>query len=332
MRAFGWALGPSCCVSLFIGAAAPASADDSTAGLAAGGLTLLKSTAVSMTSENLYISQKAVRVRYVFLNTTGKDITATMVFPMPDVTIDGPEEQPLIPKDANNFLGFSTNVEGKPVVAQLQQDAVQGATDRTALLKSLGVPLAPFLDATGKALMKLPAATQAQLIKLNLAEPFQYDAGKGEVNELIPTWTLKESYVWPITFPAGKPVTVTHDYTPSMGGYAGMRSTDPSDTADRAKYCIDQSFLAGLAKAQGPNNLINFDEGDLSYVLTTGANWKGPIGVFHLTIDKGAAANLVSFCGTGVTRSGPTSYSVTYKNYTPTRNVDVLLALAPGRQ
>jgi hypothetical protein len=34
---------------------------------------------------------------------------------------------------------------------------------------------------------------------------------------------------------------------------------------------------------------------------------------------------------TGVAKAGPTSFQVTYKNYTPTRNIDVLLALAPGQ-
>jgi hypothetical protein len=40
-------------------------------------------------------------------------------------------------------------------------------------------------------------------------------------------------------------------------------------------------------------------------VLVTEANWKAPIGDFHMVIDKGAPANLVSFCGTGVRKTGP---------------------------
>jgi hypothetical protein len=44
-----------------------------------------------------------------------------------------------------------------------------------------------------------------------------------------------------------------------------------------------------------------------------------------MTIDKGAADNLVSFCGTGVTKTGPTTFEVHYKNFTPTSNVSVLL-------
>jgi hypothetical protein len=300
-------------------------ADDSTLGFASGGLTFAKSTTVSMTSEDLYLSDAAVKVRYVFLNTTGKDIAARMIFPMPDVTTDNELDFPRVPFPKNNFLGFTTTVNGKPVIAQLQQAVIKGKTDYTALLKGMGLPLAPWLDATNKAIAKLPRAKLAQLEKLGLVHPYEEDDGQGMKKHLMASWTLKESYLWPIVFPAGKPVSVTHNYLPAYSSYAGLRSTMPGDTKDQAKYCIDKNFIAGAAKAHS-----EFNEEHVSYVLTTGANWKGPIGVFHLTVDKRKAANLVSFCGTGVSKSGPTSYSVTYKNYTPIRNIDVLIAATPG--
>ena len=305
--------------------AAPAvRADDSTLGYASGGLTFAKSTTVSMTSEDLYISDAAVKVHYVFLNTTGKDIAATMIFPMPDVTTDNELDFPHVPFAKNNFLGFTTTVNGKPAVAQLQQTVVKGKTDYTALLKGMSLPLAPWLDATNNAIAKLPKARLAQLEKLGLVYRYEEDDGQGMKPHLMASWTLKESYLWPIVFPAGKPVTVTHNYSPAVSSYAGMRSTMPGDTKDQARYCVDRNFIAGVAKGHS-----GFNEERISYVLTTGANWKGPIGVFHLTVDKRKTANLVSFCGTGVTKSGPASYMVTYKNYTPTRNIEVLIATTP---
>ncbi len=33
----------------------------------------------------------------------------------------------------------------------------------------------------------------------------------------------------------------------------------------------------------------------VDYVLTTGANWRSPIGTFRHVVDKGKAGNLVSF-------------------------------------
>jgi len=249
-------------------------------------------------------------------------VTATLAFPMPDVTIDGPEGAPMIPKgNSDNFLGFTTQVDGKTVTASLQQTAVSIAdgVDRTAYLKGLGVPLAVYTDATAKAVNALPKAKQDELVQMGLAMPFD----EGTQHFLIPTWTVRSSYVWSETFPSGRPVTIEHDYTPSVGGTVFVPwETDPTATAARAEYCVDDAFAAAVAiLAKGRPG----DEEHIDYVLVTGANWKGPIGDFRMTIDKGAAANLVSFCGTGVIKTGPTTFEVDYKNFTPTANVSVLL-------
>ena len=55
--------------------AGAAGANDSTAGLATGGLVLTKNADIEMRSEKLYISDKQVRVDYQFLNTSAKDVT-----------------------------------------------------------------------------------------------------------------------------------------------------------------------------------------------------------------------------------------------------------------
>ncbi len=308
----------------------PALADDSTAGLANGGLVFTKSTTIEMRWEKLALSDKAVRVQYAFVNTSPKAVSVTMAFPFPDVTVDGPDDSQSIPKDANNFLGFKTTVDGKAVQAQLLQKVVKNGVDRTALLKSLGVPLAPFLGSTIAALGRLPKAQQEQLVKLGLAMPFEYDVGKGPINELLATWTVETRYYWTQTFPAGQVVTIEHDYTPSVGSSAvsAWGSSDmATSAAARTQYCIDNTFVAAARKGVGAADAHLYGEERIAYVLVTGANWKGPIGDFQMTIDKGAAANLVSFCGTGVTKAGPTSFQVRYKNFTPKANVNVLLLI-----
>ena len=65
--------------------AAPALANDSTAELAAGGLVLTKTDAIEMRSEDLFISEQAVKVRYVFVNTSAAPVTTRVAFPMPDI-------------------------------------------------------------------------------------------------------------------------------------------------------------------------------------------------------------------------------------------------------
>jgi len=66
-------------------------------------------------------------------------------------------------------------------------------------------------------------------------------------------------------------------------------------------------------------------------VLTTGANWAGPIGDFRLTVDKGEPDSLVSFCADGVKKIGPTTFEVRHANFTPIRDLNVLILYRPPK-
>jgi hypothetical protein len=182
------------------------------------------------------------------------------------------------------------------------------------------------------AINRLPQATLDQLVKLGLI----VDTGSGiPGGNFQPTWTLKTTYYWSQTFPAGKPVAVQHTYTPSVGSYLGTvvgsvaGVTDPavltSMANSRKEYCIDDDLVTTVTNSStDPNNISWYDE-YIDYVLTTGANWKSPIGDFVMTIDKGSANNLVSFCGTNVQKTGPMTFQVHYTNFTPAADVHVLI-------
>jgi hypothetical protein len=308
-------------------------ANDSTAELAAGGLVMTKTTAIEMRSEDLYISPKAVRVHYRFANVTPKDVTVTVAFPMPDITTNGYDDMISIPTDDPvNILGFRTLVDGRPAPAQVEQKAFKNGVDRTALLKSMGLPLAPHLAGMEVALDRLPKASQAQLLKLEMAVVNDYDQGKGMEHHLAAAWTLKTTYFWSQTFPAGKELAVEHSYTPSVGESAGtmwgstFAAKSEDYTRSRAHYCVDDSFIAAANRFRKPGEeSAALNEARVEYILTTGANWKAPIGDFHMVIDKGEAANLVSFCGEGVRKTGPTTFEVRHAHYVPTRDVAVLI-------
>jgi hypothetical protein len=68
----------------------------------------------------------------------------------------------------------------------------------------------------------------------------------------------------------------------------------------------------------------------LEYILTTGANWSGPIKNFRLVVDKGAPENLVSFCGQSVRKISPTQFELRASNFVPSSNVSVLI-LTPAQ-
>jgi hypothetical protein len=320
--------------ALAVAWAGAAGANDSTAGLAAGGLVLTKSADIEMRSEKLYISDKQVRVDYQFFNTSPRDVTVTVAFPMPDITVEGLDDNIAVPNpDSANILAFSTLADGRPVSTQVEQKVIQNGVDRTALLRSLGIPLSPFAEATDKALDKLPEATKAQLVKLGLAMPFDENDNK----QLQATWTLKTTYYWTQTFPAGRVLAVHHEYTPSVGSSAGTTwgskddATSEGYAARKAKYCVDDSFLAAVRRGIAPGDgMSQLQEERIDYILVSGANWKAPIGDFQMTIDKGQVNRLVSFCGDGVTKIAPTQFMVRHANFTPTKDVAVLILVPPS--
>ena len=315
--------------------AGAASGNDSTAELAAGGLVLTKNAAIEMRSEDLFISAKQVRVHYQFANTSKADVTVTVAFPMPDITTEGVDDTISIPKqDPKNFLGFSTLVDGKPVAAQVEQKAFKNGVDYTAYLTSLHIPLAPYLESTNKLLDRLPQATRDALVakKLAVIDEYGFDINKPLQKHWEATWTLKTTYFWRQTFPAGRVLDVQHRYTPAVGSSAGTEwgradyVKEPEYAPRRAHYCIDDDFLGSIRRTlKSPDDFPQFTEQRIEYVLSSGANWKAPIGDFHMVVDKGAAANVVSFCASGVRKISPTQFEVRHANFTPTSDVSILI-------
>ncbi len=318
--------------------ATAASGNDSTAELAAGGLVLTKNAAIEMRSEDLFISAKQVRVRYQFANTSKADVTVTVAFPMPDITTEGVDDTISIPtQDPRNILGFSTLVDGKPVAAQVEQKVIKDGVDYTAYLKSLHIPLAPHLQSTNKVLDRLPQATRDALVAKHLAIIDEYGTvvDKPLEKHWEATWTLKTTYFWRQTFPAGRVLDVRHRYTPSVGQSAGTEwgsegfDKQPDYAKGRAHYCVDDDFLKSVANTIKPGvTYAPLYEQRIEYILSSGANWKAPIGDFRMVVDKGDAANIVSFCGSGVRKISPTQFEVRHTNFTPTSDVSILI-LAP---
>ena len=319
-----------------LGLAGSAAANDSSAELTTGGLVLGRSADIVMRAEDLAISEKAIVVRYRFFNRGPADETVTVAFPMPDVTLTGPDDNIAVPEpDAANFLDFRTTVDGVAVKADSEQKAFVGGIDVSARLKALGVPFAPFRQATLAALDRLPRAEQDRLVADGLAMVDEYDVGKGMERHLVPAWTFRSSFYWRQTFPAGREVGVEHRYAPSLGTTTGtalvLEPIEPATLADyRRRYCVDSGFLAAVKAAQAKGRAgATFFERRVAYVLRTGANWAGPIGDFRLTVDKGAPNSLVSFCEDGVKKTGPTTFEVRHADFTPARDLDILILYRP---
>lgn len=312
----------------------PALANDSTAELGTGGLILSRTDAISMDSEDLFISQDRVTVDYVFQNRTDKDVDTIVAFPMPDIE-GNPYWMPAIPADtSDNFLDFEVSVDGKAVEPKLEQKAFAVGIDVTAELQAQGVPLYPFGKDATAALEKLPRDVADDWVERGIIVLSEYDDGGGMKTERAPYWELKSTYWWRSVFPANKPVKVSHRYKPSVGASSGLSFFSEGKIGGydypeyKIKYCMDEAFERAVLKAakESPDGYPRLYETRISYVLTTGGNWAtGTIGKFKLTIDKGAPEKLVSFCGEGVRKTGPTTFEMTADDYSPERDIDVLI-------
>jgi hypothetical protein len=298
--------------------------------LGAGGLRFLNSANVRMLSEDLYVSPSAVRVRYEFLNEGDADEPTLVAFPMPDIT-GSPDFMVSVPTfDPENIFGFETTVNGEPVEAELHQYAFANNIEYTDFLLDLGLPLAPHTRETVDAVNALSDEQKAELMHNGLVIPMEYSTdpdGKIWVTDYYPAWTLRSTYSWETVFPAGKEVVVEHSYTPGVGGtVATTFMAEPSEGYDpmavaQQKYCVDDAFVRAVRKQmRDPNDTYSapFFEQWIQYIWSTGSNWSGAIGEFHLTIDKGDPKNLVSFCWDGeVTKTGPTTFEMSATDWFP---------------
>ncbi len=333
---------------LFAAAAAalvtPTVANDSSAAIGLGGLELTQNSLIQMDSEDLFISQKLVTVKYRFTNTSNRDLETLVSFPLPAIPsgIDAYMGDQPYPKWQED-LKFETRVDGKPVALDTREvvSLIDGGPTFgvEAELRKLGWPIRYWDDYDFQEKIQALSVTEkaAALAKGLLAYRPK------ETDRLYPNWQLQTHVTRKQIFPAGKTITVEHSYKPvagsSVAGHLELstRANKDYNFANYAKhYCIDKSFLNGFDRiryAKLPKNATEdeisqaalYGEIWLRYVLKSGANWKGPIKDFRLVVDKGNPKNLVSFCATGVKRISATQFEVRKTNFEPQKDLDILI-------
>lgn len=311
------ALAALCLTAPGVAASAPPP-DDIVAVMGAGGLVLQRAEGIHLRSEDIYVSAEEVRVRYRVFNSAERPVVARVSFPMPDIVggLDGeraltdPSEMP-----------FETTVEGRRMAANLEQKAVLDGVDHTGLLRGLELPLSPVAAATLAAVQALPAPQLEMLVDMGLV--------RQDGAAYVPVWTLKTTHYWNQLFPAGREIEIRHQYVPAVGGAPRSVLSDPAlagseQAADHAaRYCPDQDFVSAAHRMRSRGQPMY--ETWVDYALVTGADRAEPIGDFRLVVDKGAWRNLVSFCAEDVRRTGLTTFEVRRRNYTPIRDLSVLI-------
>ena len=322
-------------VAMFMAAPSIAQANDSVAGMALGGLEFMRTDAIEMVSEELHIRPDQVQVRYVFRNVTEKPVETLVAFPLPAVGYpDDFDYVPIPIEDDANYVGFSTRVNGDPITLQMEQRALLMGLDRTERLRSLGVPLIPFDIDAPRRIAALSDGVRATLLREMLISP-QYE----------PRWMLQTVFYRTQVFPAQANVVVEHIYQPVAGGSVlapvgnwGLpwNSGDPDnewiDDA-RERYCVDEATETAMDRQRAGGSdwpEHQFASSDVEYVLTTGANWRGPIGRFRLVVESPGPADFVFVCFDGAERVANNRIEADIEQFWPWHDLTVLFARAVG--
>lgn len=339
-------------------------ANDSAASIGAGGIQFEKTKGLVMEKENLFISKDLVKVAYVFKNITDKDIMIEVFFPLPvqsDVSAQDSWDKEILADmvsstkrinpehDTSQYLerapfnNFSLMVNGQKRPFKTQTRALQKGEDITSLFKKNNLPISPVLATCAYAMDEHDDKACGKRLKrykeLALLSPN---------NKVL--WEKQVHYHWTQTFPKGQKTHIEHSYRPARGSF--FLQPDPEKSLgenlveqiiSRARHmqesCAWSSiknvhFPAWLAnefqhmpksKKSADGHMIMFYEVD--YILTTGANWDGPIRDFTLTIEYpkgGAVASCAVFDFAPPINTGKNTLQFHAKNFTPTRELKVL--------
>jgi uncharacterized protein DUF4424 len=308
-----------------VAAVAPAFADDGSTQLGAGGLVFARSADVRMAKEDLYVSPDKVRIRFEFVN-DGPAQDVVIAFPLPDIDLEEQGDYGTLGKDPLNFVGFSTAVDGRKVDAKVEQKALLKGRDVTALVKAAGLPV-NFLVAGGYDMLNaLPAAKKAALAKEGLID--------GDPQYPQALWTVQTRFYWTQHFAPGERLVIAHRYTPVTGGLLYGTTDNNSDL--NKLYCIDPPMAAHLkamsdnpaARMPGlPRESRNLLFGSLTdYILWTANSWKGPIGTFHLTLDKLDPRVALTLCWNGKLRkTSDTTFEYDAENFSPRQDIHMMV-------
>ncbi len=329
---------------LGLAAALPARANDSTGFQGTGGIELSVTNDIRMVSEDLRIGLDEIRVSYVFRNMGDRPIDTLVVFPLPDLDLS---QAPTaanwnFPVDGADFLGFRLWVDDRPLTPQLERRAFYQGREVTRELEAAGaLGLAPWkAQSYDEQVKAIPAASLDRLRRSGLIQPGEDDNA--------PQWVLRTRYHWRQTFPPGVDVRVRHAYRPFVGtaligraaeingrgvvgrliggeNGAGVEDSETKNSGDD-RYCIDAGTRRALAAAEKGHKGTEspFTAWEIEYILTTARNWRGPIGRFHLTLDKGAPGNILSLCWNGLKKTGPTTFESVITDFVPERDIRLL--------
>jgi hypothetical protein len=309
------------------------SANDSIGAIGVGGIEFKKTDEISMEKEVLTISLDKIRVEYEFLNKSNKPIIETIFFPMPFYAYDfGCSAE-----YSGQLQQFKVWVNDKEVTPYRTVAAkLPDGEDVTTRLRKIGLTdedIAEYRGITSECGDAHISGNYAASIKKLSEEKLVASPING-----IPTpvWNAAYVYHWNMTFPPMQVIRVAHEYRPFTGsGAEGYEFTTnklddvfskfeySTKTSGDEEYCMTDGAVRLAKKIQERTNKP-FVERTVKYVLTTGANWAGPIKDFTLNLKKRASDEIVTLCFDGdFKKSNELTLSAHLKNFVPSKELNV---------
>jgi hypothetical protein len=314
----------------------PACAAESLMELTTGGLDFDKasgSAPVVLESEDVAVSLARVRFKYRLSTPGPAPVLVEATFHYPDLDFSDPDASYAIPgSDSVNFLDAKLKIAGAPAALSLSQTASFDDKNVTRALAKAGLPLVPVGDFQSRLAAAVPLRQSLEaggLIK---------EVGTSAEGEplLAPTWTVKTVGVFRTTLQPAKPVEIELAYRPSVGfrpdSFLRKALRDNKDlAADAAEqmrmFCSDPAFLKGLDAIAGAGeaNVARIRELRIRILLRNPPGPPMPAVAYRLSVDKGKASRIVSFCAQNLIKTSPTTFVANLSNYVPQPDFNLLV-------
>ncbi len=290
-------------VATLSAACLPAIANDTSYGDDNGTIVFKRQPEISMDKELLSISEDRIQVDYVFTNNGKSDASVSIAFPMPPMDFSY--------SDHSTISDFKLSVDGINIKTKRKLVVLlKDKTDITAKIAALGWSEKELVN-----LMESWRDSQP-LPKGKKRFPSEWFDADGE-----PLFTLNEYFTWQQVFPAGRPVSIRHSYTPSVTTGVPRSAGELIETYSK-ETCMDKSTQSSLKRREGAYGVM---WAHLSYILLTANNWQGPIKDFTLRIKKQSPTDVISLCfDDELKKVDPLTFEFSQQNYRPNRDLSIL--------
>jgi hypothetical protein len=324
-------------------------ANDSIGALGLGGIEFKKTKDISMEKETLTISNDQVRVEYEFINNTDKPIRETVVFPMPVYNYYKAFCQPS-PEYMGSVQDFKVWVDGKQLMPSLtvrariqqhadagKQEIITGYIDVTDRLKKLGFTDEDIAEYRGITFYSGECDNDDDLyVSGKYQQNLELLNKEGLANKKHPLWDVSYVYHWEQEFPPKQITHVVHEYEPFAGGGSGeadfMGSSPSFQMYNPKDFCMTDGAIRAARQIQ-KRTTQPFRWSVVDYILTTGANWSGPIKDFTLNLKKMNANEIVTLCFDGhFKKQDALTLTSNIKNFTPQKDISVLFYYDPDAE